>query len=43
MHEAESDDPNGTRWPRTKRHDDEAVVVIDFDRPGPVEQLWPNA
>jgi hypothetical protein len=26
-------DPEGTRWPRAKRHDD-ASIVVSFDRPG---------
>lgn len=27
---AEADDPERRRWPRSKRHDDQALVVIDF-------------
>ena len=27
---AEHDDPHGTRWPRAKPHDDQALVVVDF-------------
>ena len=27
---AEYDDPDGTRWPRPKPHDDQALVVLDF-------------
>ena len=27
---AELDDPRGTRWPRAKPHDDQALVVVDF-------------
>ena len=27
---AELDDPHGTRWPRAKPHDDQALVVVDF-------------
>jgi hypothetical protein len=27
---AEQADPNGTRWPRPKPHDDQALVVIDY-------------
>lgn len=27
---AENDDPHGTRWPRAKPHDDQALVVVDF-------------
>ncbi|MFD9893946.1 hypothetical protein ACFWY9_31755 [Amycolatopsis sp. NPDC059027] len=27
---AEKQDPDGTRWPRAKRHDDQALVVVDF-------------
>ncbi|MGB3438052.1 MAG: hypothetical protein WBA97_04790 [Actinophytocola sp.] len=29
---AENEDPNGTRWPRPKPHDDQAMVVADFTR-----------
>ncbi|WP_019852646.1 protein phosphatase 2C domain-containing protein [Actinopolyspora mortivallis] len=28
---AEESDPDGTRWPRPKRHDDQALVVVRFD------------
>lgn len=27
---AEHEDPHGTRWPRAKPHDDQALVVVDF-------------
>lgn len=27
---AEESDPDGTRWPRPKRHDDQALAIIDF-------------
>ena len=27
---AEEADPDGTRWPRPKRHDDQALAVVDF-------------
>lgn len=27
---AEQEDPNGTRWPRPKPHDDQSLVVADF-------------
>jgi hypothetical protein len=27
---AEYEDPHGTRWPRAKPHDDQALVVVDF-------------
>ncbi|MFF5986055.1 hypothetical protein [Prauserella flavalba] len=30
VREAEEADPDGARWPRTKRHDDQAFAVIDF-------------
>jgi hypothetical protein len=30
VHNAEEDDANGTRWPRTKRHDDKAIVLVEF-------------
>jgi Protein phosphatase 2C len=29
---AEESDPHGTRWPRAKPHDDQALAVIDFER-----------
>jgi hypothetical protein len=29
---AEEQDPDGERWPRTKRHDDQAFVLLDFTR-----------
>jgi transcriptional regulator with XRE-family HTH domain len=28
IHDAEHGDPDGTRWPRSKRHDDKALAVI---------------
>ncbi|GAB3009535.1 hypothetical protein LWP59_01790 [Amycolatopsis acidiphila] len=30
VREAESSDPDGDRWPRPKRHDDQALVLVDF-------------
>lgn len=27
---AEESDPDGTRWPRPKRHDDQALAIVDF-------------
>lgn len=30
VHEAEASDPDGVRWPRSKRHDDKAVVLVEF-------------
>lgn len=30
IHDAEVEDPDGTRWPRSKRHDDKALAVIEF-------------
>jgi hypothetical protein len=27
---AEDADPDGTRWPRPKRHDDQALAIVDF-------------
>lgn len=27
---AEEDDPHGTRWPRPKPHDDQALAIVDF-------------
>lgn len=32
VHTAEETDPSGTRWPRSKAHDDKALAVISFDR-----------
>jgi Protein phosphatase 2C len=33
VHDTETGDPDGTRWPRSKRHDDKAVAVIQLDGP----------
>lgn len=33
VHTAEDTDPDGTRWPRGKRHDDKAVALIRFVDP----------
>ncbi|GAA4664627.1 MULTISPECIES: hypothetical protein [Amycolatopsis] len=30
VREAETGDPAGERWPRAKRHDDQALVLVDF-------------
>lgn len=30
VREAERSDPNGDRWPRPKRHDDQALILVDF-------------
>lgn len=30
IHNAEQDDANGARWPRTKRHDDKAIALLEF-------------
>jgi hypothetical protein len=30
---AEKQDPDGERWPRAKRHDDQALVLLDFTGP----------
>lgn len=30
VHCAETDDPNGSRWRRSKRHDDKAIALVDF-------------
>jgi hypothetical protein len=27
---AEESDPHGARWPRPKRHDDQALAVVSF-------------
>jgi hypothetical protein len=29
---AEEQDPDGERWPRPKRHDDQALVLLDFTK-----------
>lgn len=31
VREAETSDPQGTRWPRSKPHDDQALAVVTFD------------
>lgn len=31
VHDTEAGDPDGRRWPRSKRHDDKALAVIEFD------------
>jgi hypothetical protein len=28
---AEREDPDGTRWPRSKRHDDATIAVCSFE------------
>lgn len=33
VREAEAADPDGRRWPRSKRHDDQALVLVDWDGP----------
>ena len=30
IHDAEAADPDGRRWPRSKRHDDKTLVVVDL-------------
>jgi hypothetical protein len=30
VRDAERSDPDGTRWPRPKPHDDQALVLLDF-------------
>ena len=30
VHQIEASDPHGTRWPRTKTHDDKTLVVATF-------------
>jgi hypothetical protein len=32
VHQAEESDAAGTRWPRIKRHDDKALVLVEFIR-----------
>lgn len=34
VREAERSDPDGLRWPRAKRHDDQALAIVRFDRDG---------
>ncbi|WP_341717676.1 protein phosphatase 2C domain-containing protein [Micromonospora sp. FIMYZ51] len=29
VHDAEAEDPDGIRWPRTKRHDDKTLAVVE--------------
>ena len=31
IHEAEEGDAEGLRWPRSKRHDDKALIVVEFN------------
>jgi hypothetical protein len=33
VHQAEESDPDGVRWPRSKRHDDKAVALVRFGVP----------
>lgn len=33
VHRAEESDPDGVRWPRSKRHDDKAVALVEFTVP----------
>ncbi|MFC4629209.1 hypothetical protein ACFO6V_13255 [Promicromonospora alba] len=28
IHDAEDDDANGQRWPRSKRHDDKTILIV---------------
>jgi len=35
VHDTDEDDADGTHWPRSKRHDDKAIVVVEF-------AAWPN-
>jgi hypothetical protein len=30
VHAAERGDPAGFQWPRSKRHDDKALALVDF-------------
>jgi len=30
IHDAEATDPDGRRWPRSKRHDDKTLVIVDL-------------
>ncbi|MEU6641208.1 hypothetical protein ABZ863_01515 [Saccharomonospora sp. NPDC046836] len=38
VRQAERSDPDGTRWPRAKRHDDQALAVIEFTKLSGVTQ-----
>ncbi len=44
VHSAEDDDADGTRWPRAKRHDDKAIVLVEFaPLPGPNRRPAPSS
>jgi hypothetical protein len=32
VHDAEESDADGTRWRRSKLHDDKAIVLVEFTR-----------
>jgi hypothetical protein len=34
VHSAEASDPDGLRWPRSKRHDDKAVALLELGAGG---------
>lgn len=36
---AEKQDPDGERWPRAKRHDDQALALVDFTGSGGIQGL----
>jgi hypothetical protein len=38
VHQAEVSDPAGDRWPRSKRHDDKALAVIQFNANGAISE-----
>jgi hypothetical protein len=38
VHDAEESDPSGDRWPRSKRHDDKTIAVVQFDQNTPARQ-----
>lgn len=33
VHETESSDPSGERWPRSKKHDDKALAIVEISSP----------
>ncbi|BCJ66252.1 protein phosphatase 2C domain-containing protein [Polymorphospora rubra] len=40
VHDTEATDPDGLRWPRSKRHDDKAVAFIRFRAASTTLQTW---
>jgi hypothetical protein len=33
VHDTEAHDPDRRRWPRSKRHDDKTIAVVEFTSP----------